>query len=119
LNWPKSFDNKNKNLPSAKNPLPSNPMKNETDEITKEKRLLDGETIKLLKKAAKKENVSADSMLWLLVDVFSSGKIKSRAFHDAPACVKNDGLIQEKDSGHLNFLAWELTEKAAKILAKR
>ena len=106
-------------MPSHKNLLPSKTMKNEADEITKEKRLLDGETIRLLKKAAKKENVSTDSMLWLLVDVFSSGKIKSRAFHDAPACVKNDGLIQEKDSSHLNFLAWELTEKATKILAKR
>lgn len=87
-------------------------------EIENEKRLLDGETLKLLKKAAKKENICANSMLWLLVDVFSSGKIKSRAFHDAPAYVKNDGVIQERESGHLNFLAWELTEKGKKIIAK-
>jgi hypothetical protein len=87
-------------------------------EIEQEKRLLDGETLKLLKKAAKQENVCVNSMLWLLVDVFSNGKIKSRAFYDAPAYVKDDGLIEERDSSHLNFLAWRLTEKGEKILAK-
>jgi hypothetical protein len=87
-------------------------------EIEQEKRLLEGETLKLLKKAAKKENVCPNSMLWLLTDVFSNGKIKSRAFYDAPAYVKDDGLIEERDSSHLNFLAWQLTEKGKKILSK-
>ena len=90
----------------------------ELSEIKKEMRLLDGDTLRLLKKAAKKNNVSPESLIWLLTDVFNSGKIKSHAFHDCPECVKNDGLIQARRSELLNYTPWELTEKGKKILSK-
>jgi hypothetical protein len=87
-------------------------------EIELEKRQMSGETLKLFKKAARQENVSVNSLVWMLTDVFSNGVMRSRAHSDAPECVKLDGLIQEREQGMLSFIPWEWTEKAKNILAK-
>jgi len=76
------------------------------------KRELSGETLRTAKKAAKKENVCVDTLLWLLLDN------KSRAFCDAPECAKLDGVINVKIQDFFHYAPWELTEKGKDILAK-
>ncbi len=87
-------------------------------QIKAEKRLMDGYTLLLLKKAAKKENVSQDSLIWIITDVYSSGKVRSNGWVDVPEFVKDDGLVEEHDICAA-YLSWRFTDKAKQILDKR
>lgn len=69
-----------------------------------------------IEKLAKRENVSPESIIWLLVEQYSSGHLKSLAYHDAPRCVIHDGLIVESHSNETEYTCWTLTEKAWSIL---
>lgn len=82
------------------------------ENIQQIKRQLSGETLRIAKKAAKKENVCLDTLLWLILDN------KSRAFHHAPECAKLDGVIIPKNQDFFHYTPWELTEKGKNILTK-
>lgn len=88
----------------------------ETD-ILQTKRLLTGDTLRDLRKAAKKMNVSEDSLIWLMSDVFESGHVRSRAYADCPKHVILDGLVDEGESGLLQYRPWRMTAKAHEIMA--
>lgn len=83
------------------------------ENIKKMKRSLSGDTLRLVKKAAKKENVCLDTFVWLLLDN------KSRAYSDAPECAKLDGVIEPKIQDFFHYTPWQLTEKGQNILATK
>lgn len=89
----------------------------ETD-IQHTKRLLTGETLRDLRKAAKRMNVTEDSLIWLMSDVFESGHVRSRAYADCPKHVILDGLVDEGESGLLEYRPWRLTAKAREIMER-
>ncbi len=89
----------------------------ETD-IQQTKRQMTGDTLRSLRKAAKKMNVSEDSLIWLMSDVFVSGHVRSRAYADCPKHVILDGLVDEGESGLLAYRPWRLTAKARDIMGR-
>lgn len=84
-------------------------------QIAAMKRELSSETLKGLRSAAKKLNVTVDSLIWLMTDVYSSGHSRSRAYSDCPKCVIEDGLVVERLGSGSAYTPWMMTEKAKEI----
>jgi hypothetical protein len=80
------------------------------------KKKLDAEGLKNLKAAAIKHNISEDSLIWMLVDVYASGHYRSNSYYDCPVCVVSDGLVEQDSRAGINYLGWKLTEKAKTVL---
>jgi len=87
-------------------------------QVAATKRELSGDTLKELRRVAKKLNVSVDSLVWLLTPVFSSGHVRSAAYNDCPPCVVEDGLVIERFGSSLAYVPWMMTDKAKEIVEK-
>jgi hypothetical protein len=87
-------------------------------QIAAMKRQLSSETLKELRSAAKKLNVTVDSLIWLMTPVYSSGHSRSHAYSDCPEHVIEDGLVVERLGSGFAYTPWMMTEKAKEIVAK-
>jgi hypothetical protein len=82
------------------------------------KKTLSGDSLRDLRRAAKKHRVHPDTLLWMLCDVDNDGRLRSRAHADAPQHVIEDGVINPRYSEMLHFMGWEWSAKGREILAK-
>ncbi len=85
-------------------------------QIEAAKRELSGDTLRDLKKSAKRLNVTVDSLVWLLTPVYTSGHYRSNAYADCPRCVIDDGLAVERLGSTLAYTPWMMTDKAKAIV---
>lgn len=86
-------------------------------QIAAMKRELPSQTLKGLRSAAKKLNVTVDSLIWLMTSVYSSGHSRSNSYSDCPECVIEDGLVVERLGSGFAYTPWMMTEKAKQIVA--
>ena len=93
-------------------------MKESELQVIKQRRLMSANTLKDLQKAARKNNVTEGSLIWLLTPTFSNGAIRSHSFSDAPNFVISDGLVVERLDSGLSYTPWAFTTKAESILEK-
>ena len=87
------------------------------EQISGCKKQMSAESNSDAKKAARKHNVSVESLIWLIMDVYDSGHVRSAAYKDCPACVIEYGLVVQSLGLGLNYTPWMLTDKALGIMA--
>jgi hypothetical protein len=85
------------------------------DTIKKEMRLLDGVTLRKVKKVARHLNITAESLIWVFNGVFSDGTTRSNSYYDAPKHVIDDGIITERHSDFLHYIGWKFTAKGEMV----